>query len=156
MTILKRCRGAADDIRRLEQRIRQRQEALDIGGMRLNPIGGGKGTAEQDRMALMAAEVDEIEREKQDREDARRAEIASAVLLLEMLPELESGVLHRYYVLRMSTGEIARELRRESSYVRKKKRDGEETLALLEESRVAATLPGWYLRKWPEEPERRR
>ncbi len=155
--MLKRCKAAQSEIRRLELRIRQREDVLTgLGGMRMNPNGGSRARGDPDRMGAIAAEIDEIERQKQARADAWKAEAASAMALLDMLPETESGILHRYYLLRESTGEIAVSLRRESSYVRKKKRDGEEIMRMLSAERVAATLPAWYLRDWPDETERRR
>lgn len=151
MTILRRCREAADELRRYDQRIRQRREAMGVSGVQMDPNGGSRGGGDPDRMGRMMADLDLIERAKADREDARKAEVASAVLILDMLPELESGILHRYYILRESTGEIARKEKYEASYVRKKKRDGEEALGLIRPERIADTLPRWYLERWPDE-----
>lgn len=152
MTILKRVREADRDLDRLRLRIRQREDAMmALGGMRMDPNGGSKATGDGDRTGRLMAEKDQAERDLQARKDAHLAEITSAMTLLEMVPDLESEVLHRYYVLGDSTGAIARAKKYTESYVRKKKRDGEEAMDLLTEERVDATLPGWYLRQWPEE-----
>lgn len=152
MTILKRVRDAERDLNRLQLRIRQRDDALRaMGGVRMDPNGGSRASGDGDRTGRLVAEKDQAERELQERKDALMAEITSAMTLLEMVPDLESEVLHRYYVLRDSTGAIARAKKYTESYVRKKKRDGEEAMELLTAERVDATLPRWYLKKWPDE-----
>lgn len=154
MTVLKRCRSGKEDIRRLNLRIRQRREAMSsIGGMRMDPNGGSKGTADPDKYGRMEAEIDVLERQKAEREDARRAEINSALILLEELDELESEILHRYYLMGDILAEISRTKNYDESYIRKKKKSGEDAMRRIPPERVAETLPVWYLKKW-EEAER--
>lgn len=151
MTILRRCKSLKSDLQRLDLRVRQADDALRaIGGMRMDANGGGKGTADMDRTGKLVAELDEMERAKKDREDAGRAEIASAVMLLRMVPDLESEILHRYYLLGETISGIAVSMKYEQSYVRKRKKAGEEAMGYLSAERVAETLPAWYLKKWEE------
>lgn len=148
MVILRRCRNADEDIAMIDARIRRQRETMDaMGGMRMG-AGGGRGSADPDRMGRMMAKLDGIEREKARREQEKDAEIYSAGRLIDMLPDLEGEILHQYYVLCRTTGQIARKLGYTGSYVRKKKTDGEETMErIISPERVAATLPEWYV-KW--------
>lgn len=148
MVILQRCREAAEEIAQIEARIRRQRETMEaMGGMRMDPIGGGKGTADPDRMGRMMAKLDGIEREKARRERERDAEIYSAGLLVDMLPNLEGEILHQYYVMGLSTGQIGRKMGYTGSYVRKKKADGEAVMGqIISPERAAGTLPEWYVR----------
>ena len=151
MTVLERCREAKHDISRLRANLSRRQDAMRaFGGIRMDDIGGGRGTAD-DRMARMSAEIDEIERAIKARQEAYMAEVGSAMVLLDFLPELESDILNRYYVSGDSCQGIARAKRYDRSYVLRKKRDGEEIMDTLSAEMVAETLPEWYLKKWKEE-----
>ena len=149
MTILRRCRAAKHDISRLKMRESQREDAMRrIGGMRMDANGGGKGSPDPDKMGRLAGDLDEIQRERKDREEAYIAETNSALQLLNMVPEMESGILHRYYLLEDTISAIARGLNYDESYIRKKKKAGEEAMGWLSAERVDATLPRWYLTKW--------
>ena len=79
------------------------------------------------------------------RKQAEAAEIAAACVLLDELPELESSVLHAYYVRREDTAIIARHMRYQASTIRKAKNRGEKVLEDVSSARVAAALPPWYL-----------
>lgn len=154
MTILKRCRAAKQDLERLGAQLERRQDAMRaFGGIRLDDVGGGR-SAGGDRMAKMSAEIDEIERAIQDRKDAKYAEIGSAIQLIDMIPDLEGDILHRYYVTGDSCPGIARALRYDRSYVLRKKREGEASIRKISEETVAATLPAWYIKKWRESDEK--
>ena len=157
MTILRRCRAAQADIRRLKMRETQREDAMKrIGGMRMDANGGGRGTSDPDKMGRLAAALDEAQRDTREREEAYWAEMNSTLQLLEMVPDLESGILHRYYLLEDTLAAIARALKYDESYVRKKKKDGEDALRMISAEKVDATLPGWYLRKWEETQKERK
>lgn len=148
LVILQRCREAEEEIALIDARLRRQRETMDaMGGMRMDTVGGGRGSGDPDRMGRMMAKLDGIEREKEKREREKDAEIYSAGRLIDMLPNLEGEILHRYYVMRMSTGAIARKLGYTGSYVRRKKTDGENAMAqVISPERAAATLPEWYVK----------
>ena len=158
MTILKRCRAAKQDLTRLGAQLERRRDAMGaFGGMRLDDIGGSRGGGESDRMAAMSAEIDEIERAIRDRKEAKLAEISSAVQLIDLAEnELQGEILYRYYVGGDSCGEIARTKNYDRSHVQKQKKAGEQAMGRLTGEAVAATLPPWYLARWPEAEEKRR
>lgn len=156
LEILRRCRAASDEIASLDARIRRQRETMGaFGGTNLGAV-GGRGSADPDRMGRMAAKLDEIERRKAAREEEMNAELCSAGLLIDMLPDTEGEILHLYYVMGLSTGDIARKIRFAGSYVRKKKSDGEDIMEhAIAPERVAATLPAWYLRRfWADKDKR--
>ena len=153
MTVLRRCLTADGEIAAIRGMIRRREDAMrQIGGMRMDPIGGGKGTGDGDRYGRMMGEISELEDRLRDRQEARTAEAMSAVSILDMVEdELEREVLHRYYLLKEKTGDIARAKKYGEGYVRKKKREGETTVGEIPGEKIDGTLPGWYLKKWKEE-----
>ena len=147
ITILMRCRNAAGDIRKLRESIQRRREALvNIGAPQADPNGGSRSHGDHDKTGKLLADVDALERRLEARNQDRPVELAAACVLLDMLPELESRVLHAYYVKRESTPGIARRLKYQESYIRRVKRRGEKLLGELTPEQVAETLPAWYLR----------
>ena len=149
ITILKRCRAAAGDIRRLTQRIQQRRDAMtSIASPQADPNGGSHGQSDPDKIGRMLAEIDDLEQNLEARKQARTVEIAAACVLLDKLPELESSVLHGYYIRQESTANIARRLKYQDSYLRKVKVNAEKALGELTADQVAAALPSWYLREY--------
>ena len=148
LDILKRCRAARTDISRLQQRIDRWREMLDsIGAPQADPNGGSRGSADPDKVGRIMGEIDALEREIARRKEGQQAEAASALALLDTLPDLESKILYAYYVKRQDTPEIARKEKYTAGYVRKVKRGGETLLDMLSAERVTATLPAWYLRE---------
>ena len=148
MTILNRCRAARNEIARLKQRIEQRYEILDgLSAPQADPIGGSHGSTDPDKIGRILADIDQLKREMKAREEAQMAEKASAVALLDMVPELESKVLYAYYVQGKDTTAIARKEKYQASYLRKVKRNAEQLLEMLSPDRVTGTLPAWYLRE---------
>lgn len=155
MTILRRCRKAKEDLKRLDLQLERRQDAMRaFGGIRLDDTGGSRAGGGNDRMARMSAEIDEIERAIQDRKEARMAEVGSAIQLIDMLEdEMAGNVLYRYYVTGDGIAGISRAIPCDRSYVQRKKKDGESAMRRLAAEKVAETLPGWYLTKWKEEDD---
>ena len=148
ITILKRCRAAGNDTRRLEQRIEQRREVLtNISAPQADPIGGSRGTGDPDKTGRILAEIDALERELEARKEAENAEKVAACTLLDMVPELEGKVLYDYYVRRWDTPKIASKEKYTAGYVRKTKRNAEQLLEMISPERVGSTLPAWYLRE---------
>ena len=146
MEILRRCRAAADEIERMEIRIRQRRAAAGVGGSILESGPGSSGPG--DKVGRISVEVADLERQKEERELALSAETASACALMDLLHLLESKILYAYWVERKSTGEIARNEHFTQAYVRRKKRGGEMLLEMLGPDRVRDTLPKWYLERY--------
>ena len=144
LTILARCRSAETDKRRIRQQIERRREAITCISPRMDANGGGRSTAEQDKIGAFVAAVTELEKRLKLREQAQSVEIAAACVLLDVLPENESAVLHQYYVKGGKVPAIAKRLGYSESYTRKIKAEGERTLCNLPESSVAAALPAWY------------
>ena len=148
MTILRRCREAAHDIERLAQLIAQRRGVLDgLSGPQMDPNGGGRGSQDPDKVGRIVADIDELERKKQRREEEQEVEKVAASAMMDLVPILEGKVLYAYYVNGMTTGEIARKEKYQAGYLRKVKRNGEELLRMLSEEKIATMVPGWYLRE---------
>lgn len=148
MTILRRCRAADGEIKRLEIRIRQRYDVLTaIGAPQADPNGGSHGGGDRDRMGSVMAGIDLLERELQKRQERLNAERVAALSLLDMLSDLESRVLYLYYLSGMDTPAIARKEKYTTGYVRKVKRSGEQLAGMLMEERVESALPAWYLKE---------
>lgn len=147
MEILKRCRDAREDLARLELKLSQRRSAADSMG---SPMGGSgrHGSGPSDKVGNIAADIADLEAQKQEREYARSVEIASACALLDMVPIRESEVLYGYWVEGKTTTQVAKGKHYTVAYVRRIKRDGERQLDMLTEERVNSTLPRWYLERY--------
>ena len=147
--ILKRCRRSEEEIQRLKTQVWQRRDAMD--GMQtpvMDPNGGSRGSGDPDKTGRIVADLIATEQKLKEREQEQAVETASACALLDMLPELESKVLFRYYVKRMTISQAARDLKYQDTYLRRKKREAEHLLGMLSAERVRSTLPRWYLEKW--------
>lgn len=156
ITILKRYRVADDEIERIDMAIQQKREILSgLGGGGLDGD-GIRGGGDKDRTGRIYADIDLLERRKAEREQEKAVELAGCSVLLDMVPELESRILFRYYVKKMSTGDVARDLRYQANYVRRKKREAEQLLDMLYPERVAMAVPEWYIEKYPESRKERR
>ena len=154
ITILKRCRDAEGEIERLDVSIRQKADILtNIAAPQGDPNGGGHGSGSGDKTGRVMADKIDLERRKKEREEALMVELAAASALLDMVPSLESRILHRYYVQRKSMAVIAKELKYQLGYSKRKKREGERILDLLSPERVRETLPVWYVKKYGGEKE---
>jgi len=149
LTIFRRCRSADEELAKLEGRIQRKRERMaSFGGIRMDANGGSRSTGDGDRMAGMAAALDEAEREKRDRLEAKIAEVNAAEQLLEMVPDQESEILERYYLNKNSLREVAKKMHLSEGYVRARKKDADLAAETISEERVAGTLPRWYLQKW--------
>ena len=149
MTLLRRCRAADEDIEKLERRIQRKRERMtSFGGMRMDASGGSRGTGEGDRMAGMAAALDDAERAKRDREEAKIAELNAADQLLEMVPDQESEILERYYLNGNTLSEVARKMHLSAGYVRARKTDADLAAEMINGEKMERMLPKWYLQKW--------
>lgn len=154
ITVCRRARCAREEIGRLEQQMAQRWDALTgIAAPQADPNGGSRGSSDPDKNGRIMADIDQLERRIQRRKERLEAEIVAVLALLDMLPDLESKVLHAYYLKRMSTTDIARKESYTTGYVRRVKRQAEQALGMLSAERVESTLPEWYL---AEESEERR
>ncbi len=154
ITILNRCRGAEEEIRRLREKARQRREAASsLAAPQADPNGGSRGgNPIKDKIGEILADADVLERKADERNEAWQVESVASMALLDMIPDLESQVLYLYYVQKESTTSIARKKKYQTGYVRKVKRRAEQLLDMLSEPRVDSTLPPWYLAR---EKERR-
>lgn len=147
ITIFKRVRAADEEISRLERQKRQRWDALtSLSAPQADPNGGSHGSRDPDKNGRIMADIDQLERKIRARKDRKEAETVAAQLLVDMLPDLEGEILHKYYIMKKGTTEIAREASYTPGYVRRIKRQGEQLLGILTPERVAGTLPAWYLR----------
>ena len=145
MSILRSCRKAEQDKERLEQLIAQRREVLDsLSGPRMDPNGGGKGSPDPDKTGRIVADIDELERKLQQRRDEHEVEKVAVTAMMDWLPIVEGKVLHKYYVSRMTTGEIAKAEHYKEEYIRKIKSRGERLLKMVDGARVDELAPRWY------------
>ena len=148
ITILKRYREAKSDLERLDQQIQRRWDAINsLSASRLDPNGGGHGSGDKDKTGRILGDIDDLERQKKEREQDEAVELASACTLLDMVPDREGTILNGYYIRRENTAQIAMRLHFSEVYIRKTKRGGEKLLGLLTRERVHGTLPKWYIEK---------
>ena len=148
MTIMKRCRAAKSDVERLKQRIEQRRDVLDsLSAPQADLNGGSRGSGDKDKIGRILAEIDELEREKDARQEEGEVERVAACALMDMVPDLEGKILFGYYVKRLDTTAIARKEKYTMGYVRKVKRAAEQLLEMIGPERVDSTLPAWYLKE---------
>lgn len=148
MTIMKRCRAAKSDVERLKQRIEQRRDVLNsLSAPQADPNGGSRGSGDKDKIGRILAEIDELEREKDARQEEGEVERVAACALMDMVPDLEGKILFGYYVKRLDTTTIARKEKYTMGYVRKVKRAAEQLLEMIGPERVDGTLPAWYLKE---------
>lgn len=146
MTILRRCRNAEQDMRRIQQCIQRRRDAAESITARPDGV-GGRSTGEADKLSAFVASITELEAQLRQREMALRAEVAAACVLLDYLPDTESAVLHQYYIRRLKLSAIARRMGYTEGYIRKVRIAGERMLEALPCEQVRGALPGWYLRE---------
>lgn len=146
--ILKRCRRSEDEIQRLATQIWQRRDAMDsMQTPVMDPNGGSRGSGDPDKIGRMVADLSALEQRLEERKQEQAVETASALALLDMLPELESKVLYWYYVKRLNVIGTAKKLKYTEGYTRRKKREAERLMGMLSQERVRGTLPRWYLEK---------
>lgn len=143
MTIFRRCREAGADIEALEARIRQRREALTQVTQALDSTGGGRSPA-GDRMGTVVAAIADISARIEDRKQRQSVEIAAACVLMDMLEEKYSNVLHLYYVKGLTVRAVAKRLRYSEGYTRKLKRDAEDAARAISPEMVRECVPDWY------------
>ena len=142
--ILERCRNAPLEKESIKQSIDQyRAGAMSISKYGL--MAGGHGGSGSDRLAEIAARVSEKEGALQRREREYAAEVAAACLLLDRLPDKESGVLHLFYVQCYTLVNIAQRVHNSYGYVRKLKADGLALINQIPPIEVARLMPAWYL-----------
>lgn len=147
MDILRRCRSAASDISRTQQRIAQSRDALTcIAAPQIRADGTDRSARSSDKTSELMADIDGLERALEQRRNQQQAEIVAALVLLDCLPETDSGILYRYYIKRDSVPSIAAAMGFTDGYIRKVKADAESRLDSLQEAQVAAALPAWYMR----------
>ena len=90
LTILARCRSAETDKRRIRQQIERRREAITCISPRMDANGGGRSTAEQDKIGAFVAAVTELEqRLKQLGEELAKPEKASDMALVNEYTETQ-------------------------------------------------------------------
>lgn len=144
MEILNRCRSAAGEIERLDQRIARYRACATDSSARIGRVGCAQGTA-CDPVSQFAVEIADCRQQRDQRQREYMAENYCACKLLDTLPETECAILYRYYLARKTIGEIACSLHFTVNYVKRKKA---EAVAKLEEIDIASVyehLPDWYI-----------
>lgn len=144
--LLERCHSAEHELRTLRARAKRlREVAYYPGGSRTDNPGGGKSTAEPDRMAAHFAALDEVERAIRRRERRRHMEeVACAVLIDRELAAhgQAAEVLFSYYVQRMPVKVASVEMKLSISRVKNLKTEGLERLRAV--TNVDELLPPEY------------
>lgn len=144
--LLERCRNADRELRALRAREKRlREVAYYPGGSRTDNPGGGKSTAEPDRMAAHFVALDDVERAVQQREKCQRIEeVACAVLIDRELAAhgQAAEVLFGYYVQRMPVKVLSLTMNLSISRVKNLKTEGVELLREVPD--VEALLPPEY------------
>lgn len=144
--ILERCRQASQDRESIEQRIQRYRD----GAMSISKYGvsaGGHGAGGGDKLAEIASQIDEAERARDQRDREYAAEVAAACTLLDKLPDMESRVLHLFYVQGYTLNMIAKRVPVSYGYARKLKADGMALAAAIDLTEVARALPAWYIKQ---------
>lgn len=86
MDILRRCRSAASDISRTQQRIAQRRDALTcIAAPQIRADGTDRSARSSDKTSELMADIDGLERALEQRRNQQQAEIVAALVLLDCL-----------------------------------------------------------------------
>lgn len=149
--LLERCHSAEYELRTLRARAKRlREVAYYPGGSRTDNPGGGKSTAEPDRMAAHMAALDEVERAVRQREKRQRMEeVACAVLIDGELAAhgQAAEVLFGYYVQRMPVKLISVTMSLSISRVKNLKTEGIELMRRVPDVDVEALLPPEYYAK---------
>ena len=144
MVILERCRAAEKEIRLLREKIARYHDAARRMTAALDGV-GGRSSGEADRLAAITGEIDALERRVKAREAAYSAEVAAACRLLDLLPSMETLILHRYYLKRQTLSAVAAELGYSRGYIRNLKGAACARLGALGEGEVLRLLPQWYI-----------
>ena len=80
MDILRRCRSAASDISRTQQRIAQRRDALTcIAAPQIRADGTDRSARSSDKTSELMADIDGLERALEQRRNQQQAEIVAAL-----------------------------------------------------------------------------
>ena len=148
--LLERCRSAERELRALRAREKRLREVAYPGSSRMDNPGGGKSTAEPDRMAAHMAALDEVERAVRQREQRQRMEeVACAVLIDGELAAhgQAAEVLFGYYVQRMPVKLISVTMSLSISRVKNLKTEGIELMRRVPDADVDALLPPEYYAK---------
>lgn len=144
MVILERCRRAEAEKRRLREKIDMYRESAGHMTASLDGI-GSRSTGDTDRMAAYVARIDAAERALRQRDREHTAEVAAACRLLELLPDLECGIMNRFYVRGQSLNAIAQALHYSYSHVAHRKLEAVKMLREVPEAEVIMLLPAWYV-----------
>lgn len=140
MQLLDRCRRAAHDILRIDDRMARLRECAEKVTSCLGQMGGGSGISDKALAFVEQLEACRIERD--ERERAYECELLAACEIVDRLPELTGGILYRYYVNGQSLKYIADALGYTRPYVRQKKTEGDRRITRV--GNVDAMLPDWY------------
>lgn len=124
----------------------QQDAAAHCAAPQIRADGTDRSARSSDKTSELMADIDGLERALEQRRNQQQAEIVAALVLLDCLPETDSGILYRYYIKRDSVPSIAAAMGFTDGYIRKVKADAESRLDSLQEARVAAALPAWYMR----------
>lgn len=141
--ILERCRRYAAESRAMRERIRRKREmATEVTrAIGTGPRGGGDG----DRLALLAGQVDELERERAARGAAYELELLAANQVLDQIGGDAAQAAYLYYVRGMRPGEVVREMHRSVRGVQQLRADALSAAAMMD-----VTMEKWYIKKYGE------
>ncbi len=140
--LLERCRAANRDIRRMQEKINRLHKCAMRTSSFLSPVSGGGVVS--DRYGGFAADIDDAERELKERREQHESEMLACCKLLEKLPELECAILHRFYVLEQTLGQIAKKQGYTVGYCKRRKSEGLRMLNGVSAEEIRALLPPWY------------
>lgn len=143
MTILNRCRAAERDMAEIEERIRQRRDAMTMLSAAPGRE-GGQGPA-RDRMAETAAAIADMERQLEDRRARHAVELVAVSALSETLDGAEGRVVYLYYGKGLTARAVARRLKYTEGYIRQLRKRAEDRLREIEGERLMEYAPAWYL-----------
>lgn len=145
MTILRRCRESGTDLSELEERIRQRRDAVTTISVSLDRDGGagGSGTP-SDRIAAAAAAVADLEKQAERRRERQAVEIMAVNVLADRLPGVQGRIIYLYYAKALTVRAVAKRVKYTEGYVRKLRREAENQLREVPGEEVDELLPPWY------------
>ena len=141
--ILKRCRSAGEEIRRLTEKWKRLEECATSVSSPLNSTGGSR-SGVTDRVARFATEIDECRRAIAARRKRFDVELLTSCDLINRLTEPECSVIYRFYIQGQTVAEIAKALKYSEGYVKQVKRRGLDQIGAIPAAEIERMVPDWY------------
>ena len=144
LELMEACRKDVQERERLKERIGELDFAITSFPTAFCEIRKGSAT---DKIADFVARKDELTRNLMQTEDAIAVGILAVFLITEELPETQRKTVSGYYCYGKSALSIAQELNCTVRNIRNALKLARASMALVDEKKVEAALPAWYIEK---------